>query len=69
MALHKGRCRLSSLLGSMSQLEFAERMEVSEPTVSRWVNGSRQMRFNNAVMAARILNCHAEDLYEWIEDE
>jgi transcriptional regulator with XRE-family HTH domain len=68
MALRKGSCRLSSLLGDMSPAEFARRMGVSESTVSRWINNQREMRLENAVLASRILNCHAEDFYDWIED-
>ncbi|TRY23698.1 helix-turn-helix transcriptional regulator [Brevibacillus sp. LEMMJ03] len=66
MALLRGRCRLPDLLGDMSQAEFARRMGVAESTVSRWIKGERDMTFENAVLAARILGCHAEDLYEWI---
>jgi transcriptional regulator with XRE-family HTH domain len=68
MALRRGRCRLSSLLEDLSPAEFARRMGVSESTVSRWINNQREMRLENAVLAARILNCHAEDMYDWIED-
>jgi transcriptional regulator with XRE-family HTH domain len=67
MALRKGSCRLHILLGDMSQAEFARRMKVTEATVSRWVSNKREMTFENAVLAARILNCIAEDFYEWIE--
>jgi transcriptional regulator with XRE-family HTH domain len=68
MALRRGSCRLSSLLGDMSQAEFARRMRVAESTVSRWLTNQREMRYENAVLASRILNCHAEDFYDWIED-
>lgn len=68
MALQRGRCRLSSLLGDMSPAEFARRMGVNESTVSRWINNQRDMRYENAVLGSRILSCHAEDFYEWIED-
>jgi plasmid maintenance system antidote protein VapI len=67
MALQKGSCRLHILLGDMSQAEFARRMKVTEATVSRWVTGKREMTYENAVLASRILTCHAEDLYDWIE--
>ncbi|MFB1098194.1 helix-turn-helix domain-containing protein [Terribacillus sp. JSM ZJ617] len=69
MALRKGRCRLSDLLEQkrMSQVEFAEKMGVSKPTVSRWVAGERYMKYDHAVQAAFLLSCHAEDFYEWIE--
>jgi transcriptional regulator with XRE-family HTH domain len=67
MALRKGSCRLHILLGDMSQAEFARRMKVTEATVSRWVSNKREMTYENAVLAARILNCTADDFYEWIE--
>lgn len=69
MALLRGRCRLPDLLGDMSQAEFARRMKVAESTVSRWISGEREMSFENAVLGARILDCHAEDFYEWITVE
>jgi DNA-binding transcriptional regulator YiaG len=59
---------LSSLLGELSPAEFARRMHVAESTVSRWIKNQREMRLENAVLAARILNCHAEDMYDWFED-
>jgi transcriptional regulator with XRE-family HTH domain len=67
MALRKGSCQLHILLGDMSPAELARRMKVSEATVSRWKSNKREMTYENAVLAARILNCHAEDLYDWIE--
>lgn len=62
----RGRCRLPELLGSMTPAEFSRRMGIHESTVSRWISGDRIMNYENAVHAARILRCHAEDLYEWI---
>jgi plasmid maintenance system antidote protein VapI len=44
-------------------------MRVERSTVSRWITGEREMSFENAVMAARILGCHAEDMYEWVESD
>lgn len=67
MALLRGRCRLPELLGDMSQAEFARRMGVAESTVSRWISGEREMSYENTVLGARILNCHAEDFYEFTE--
>ena len=67
MALQKGRCRLHELLGDMSQAEFARRMKVAESTVSRWIKNERDMSYENAVLASRILECHEEDFYVWIE--
>ncbi|MFP7480172.1 helix-turn-helix domain-containing protein [Terribacillus saccharophilus] len=69
MALRKGRSRLSEILTDrgMNQVDFARRMGVTESTVSKWKSGTSKMSFDHAVLAARILNCTAEDLYEWIE--
>lgn len=67
MALRKGRCRLPELLGNLKQAEFARRMKVVESTVSRWISNEREMSYENAVLSARVLNCHAEDLYDWVE--
>jgi transcriptional regulator with XRE-family HTH domain len=69
MALRKGACRLSLILTDrqMSQAEFARRMGITEGTVSKWKTGTSEMSFNHAVLAARILDCSAEDLYVWIE--
>ncbi|OPA77484.1 hypothetical protein BVG16_13600 [Paenibacillus selenitireducens] len=66
MALRKGECRLPELLGDMSQAELARRLNVTEATVSRWINNKREMTYENAVLASRILDCHAEDMYQWI---
>ncbi|WP_425250619.1 helix-turn-helix domain-containing protein [Halobacillus aidingensis] len=51
----------------MNQAEFASKMGVQESTVSRWIRNEREMSFNKAVEASRLLNCHAEDLYDWIK--
>jgi transcriptional regulator with XRE-family HTH domain len=51
----------------MKPAELARRMKVSESTVSRWISQERVMSYENAVLAARILDCHAEDFYEWVE--
>lgn len=67
MALRKGRCRLPELLGDMKPVALAKKMKVSESAVSRWINNEREMTYENAVLAARVLGCHAEDLYEWVE--
>jgi DNA-binding transcriptional regulator YiaG len=66
MALRKGRSRLKELL-DMPQADFARHMEVTESTVSHWITGKQKMNLDNAVLAARILHCSVEDLYEWIE--
>ncbi|WP_173600126.1 helix-turn-helix transcriptional regulator [Brevibacillus sp. HD3.3A] len=54
---------------NMTQAEFARKMKVFESTVTRWKNNEREMTYENAVLGARMLGCHAEDFYEWIEVE
>ncbi|MCM3141632.1 helix-turn-helix domain-containing protein [Brevibacillus sp. MER 51] len=51
----------------MKPAEFSRRMGVTESIVSRWISEEREMSYENAVLAARILDCHAEDFYEWID--
>jgi len=67
LILERGRCRLPELLGKMKPSQFARRMGVSRSTVSRWISRERLMTYENTVLGARILNCHAEDFYEMIE--
>jgi plasmid maintenance system antidote protein VapI len=51
----------------MTPAEFARRMKVGRSTVSRWITGEREMSYESAVAASRILGVHAEDMYYWIE--
>lgn len=65
--LQRGKCRLPELLGNMSPTEFSRRMGVYHSAVTRWISGDRDMTYENAVLASRILDCHAVDLHYWIE--
>lgn len=67
MALLRGRCLLPELLlrAQITPAELARRMKVSESAVSRWIKGTRDMTYENTVLAARVLDCHAEDIYEF----
>lgn len=65
MGLQRGRCRLPELLGDMTQTEFAKRLGVSDPFVSKLIKGEKHFSLELAVNAAYILNCLPEDLYEW----
>jgi plasmid maintenance system antidote protein VapI len=67
ISLERGESRLPELLGNMSPTEFARRMGVYPSAVTRWISGERDITYENAVLACRILNCHAEDLHYWIE--
>jgi len=66
MRLRLGRCRLHDHLVrvGMSQAEFARRMSISPAMVTYYINGKKDMSLLRATIAARILDCHAEDFYE-----
>lgn len=49
-------------LRGMTQRTVAERMGVSEPTISKWLRGSQVMSLAQFMMLARILNAEPEDL-------
>ncbi|WP_442955984.1 helix-turn-helix transcriptional regulator [Paenibacillus sp. MMO-58] len=61
-----GRCRLSEHLNriGMSQAEFARRINLSEPVVSRLVSGQKKLNLERALQASYILACTVEELYE-----
>ncbi|REK69362.1 helix-turn-helix transcriptional regulator [Paenibacillus paeoniae] len=65
MPLIRGRCRLRDYLGDMSPAQLARRLGVNESTVSRWISRERDMTYEHAVEVANVLNCHAEDLYDF----
>lgn len=68
MALSFGRSRLPELLAKrkMSQAEFARRLNVSEGFVSQIISGTSKLSLLKAKVAADILKCHIDDLYEWV---
>jgi transcriptional regulator with XRE-family HTH domain len=65
-----GESRLPELLKlrHMSQAEFARKLGVTEGFVSQLISGKSKFSLLTAKMAADILKCHVEDLYEWIKD-
>jgi transcriptional regulator with XRE-family HTH domain len=65
--LKRGRCRLRELMGDMSPADVADRMNVHESTVSRWLKGETDMSYENIIMASRIFNCLPEEVVELIE--
>lgn len=68
MAIRFGRSRLPELLEArhMSQAEFARRLDVTDGFVSQLISGKSKFSLLSAKMAADILKCHVDDLYEWI---
>ena len=69
MAYKVGRCLLQDILDKkgMEQLELAHRLNVRPPQINKYAKGKQGMSLRIAYNIARILNCHIEDLYEWIE--
>ncbi|WP_442951579.1 helix-turn-helix domain-containing protein [Paenibacillus sp. GYB004] len=67
ISLERERCRLRELLGDISPAEFARRMGVHRSTVTRWMNGERDMTYEDTVLAGRILGHHAEEFYTFKE--
>lgn len=67
MALLMGRSRLPELLKQtkMNQAEFARRINVSEPFVTRIINGEKKLSLLKAKEASMVLDCYIDDLYEW----
>lgn len=68
MPLRFGRSRLPELLKrkSMTQAEFARRMGKTESYVSQIIRGDTRFSLLSARKASQILDCHIDDLYEWI---
>ena len=62
-----GRSRLLEHLNriGMTQAEYARRIGVSEPFVSRIISGEKKLSLTKAKKSADILKCHIEELYEW----
>nr|WP_285852223.1 helix-turn-helix transcriptional regulator [Robertmurraya korlensis] len=48
----------------LTQVEFAELMDVRPQTVNRWVKDQAVMDYENAYNASVILKCSMEELYE-----
>jgi len=71
--LTRGRCQLKQLLARASahsdikitQSWLAHRTGYSRQQIWNWANDRDKMPYEAAVLIALILNCHAEDLYQW----
>lgn len=69
MAYRIGKCLLSDRLRQvgMSQIQLAERLEVTKQQVNKWATGRQRMSMETAKRIAAILNLECgDDLYEWI---
>lgn len=69
MALQIGRSLLRYRIkrARLTQKEFAKRLGVSQTFVTLVIKGERTLSLERAVNAARILDCHVMELYDWNE--
>lgn len=50
----------------MSQAEFARRLKVSKAYITQIINLRKKFSIERGKMAANILGCYIDDLYEWM---
>lgn len=69
MAFRVGDCLLQQLLDEkgMEQAELARKLNVTRPQINKYVRNKQGMTLQTAYNIAQILQCHVEDLYEWVE--
>jgi len=53
----------------MSQYRLAEKLDVHEGTVSKWINGAREPKASMLYMMSKILGVSMEQLMEGVFDE
>ena len=56
-------------LGKMTQKELAQRINVPEPTLSKWMTGQRQPSAYALLRISRVLDVSMEYLMRGVEDE
>lgn len=68
MSVEVGRCLVRSLLRQrgMTQQQLAEKIGMTKQQVSVYVTNEQQMSLKTARRFALALNCHIDDLYEWL---
>lgn len=69
-----GRCRIQDLLDAkgMTQQELAAKTGMSKQFINdkvRNLRGKHGMWIDSAKKIAAVLDCHIDDLYEWIPDQ
>nr|WP_280530839.1 helix-turn-helix transcriptional regulator [Paenibacillus xylanexedens] len=48
-----------------TQAQLSRRTGYSQQQISNWVHNREKMSYEATVLCAFVLNCHAEDFYEW----
>lgn len=67
--------KLKSRIGERIKLEgyrnnfIAMKLDVSENTLSRWINDKSMPSVVKLFQLAVLLNCKVDDLYEWVEEK
>lgn len=64
-----GKCRIPELLRTRgwTQATLANKTGMTEQRISDYITGNRKsMTMKTAFIIAHVLNCHVEDLYEYI---
>jgi transcriptional regulator with XRE-family HTH domain len=69
LAYKVGRCLLRDRLNDigMTQFDLALKMNIKVQQINKYVLDKQKMSIQVAKNIAVILNCHIDDLYEWIE--
>ncbi|MET3210827.1 UNVERIFIED_CONTAM: DNA-binding transcriptional regulator YdaS (Cro superfamily) [Paenibacillus sp. PvR008] len=65
--LIRGRCLLKSRIefAKTTQSKLSRKIGYSPVQITNWIKGREKMPYEAAVLIAIVLECHAEDLYEW----
>lgn len=69
MTFKPGRCRLRQLLKEKKKTQqwLSERTKIDKYRISYYANNRGYMNLSTAKTIAVALNCHIDDLYNWIE--
>jgi len=67
--IYYGRCLIQEHLDktSMTQRRLSDLSGVSHKAISDYINGRKGIQLITAVKLAKVLKCHADELFEWIE--
>ncbi|MHB0944543.1 helix-turn-helix transcriptional regulator [Paenibacillus polymyxa] len=67
LKLIRGRCLLKSkiTLAKTTQSQLSRKIGYSPAQITNWIKEREKIPYEAAVLIAYVLECHAEDLYEW----
>lgn len=66
-----GRCLIKDRLRivKLTQQELADKLGMSKTQISDYANDHRKMSLKTARKVAQALDCHIDDLYEWVPED